>query len=72
MPSSLEDLCQQMGRAGRDKMPAYCKIFLDKPDVIHQIALARSDMVSKIQLESLEQRIMENRLEVPSNCEMNL
>lgn len=30
MPKSFESFVQEIGRAGRDRLPAYCHVFIDK------------------------------------------
>lgn len=43
MPNSLETYVQEVGRAGRDGLPAHCHLFLNEDDYYFQRARAFTD-----------------------------
>lgn len=40
MPKSFESFLQEIGRAGRDGLPAYCHVFLDKEVRFYSLGLS--------------------------------
>ncbi|KAG1899302.1 ATP-dependent DNA helicase [Suillus fuscotomentosus] len=47
MPKTLENYCQEVGRAGRDGLPSTCLMFLSAPDIPILEGFCRGDTCSK-------------------------
>eukprot|EP00842_Homolaphlyctis_polyrhiza_P000376 jgi/Hompol1/1339/HPOL_004683-RA len=47
MPKSIEDYIQEIGRAGRDGLPAYCHLFLSQEDYVKHRSFAFGDGVDE-------------------------
>lgn len=53
LPKSLENYVQEIGRAGRDGLPAYCHLFLSREDYVKLRSFAFADAPYKAAVEKL-------------------
>ncbi|RUS20545.1 hypothetical protein BC937DRAFT_94980 [Endogone sp. FLAS-F59071] len=58
MPKSLENYVQEIGRSGRDGLPAYCHHFLSHEDYLKLRSLAHGDSVDEVPVRRLLLRVV--------------
>ncbi|KAF5246150.1 hypothetical protein FANTH_6917 [Fusarium anthophilum] len=59
IPSTVEEYCQQVGRAGRDGKPSYCMLYLCREDFWIKENFARGDLPSRTSLRNLLKEIFD-------------
>ncbi|KAH7234909.1 P-loop containing nucleoside triphosphate hydrolase protein [Fusarium redolens] len=59
IPSTVEEYCQQVGRAGRDGKPSYCMLYLCREDFWIKENFARGDLPSRNSLRNLLKEIFD-------------
>ncbi|KAF4978004.1 hypothetical protein FZEAL_5549 [Fusarium zealandicum] len=62
LPSTVEEYCQQVGRAGRDGKQSYCVLYLCPEDFYIKESFARGDLPSRHSLHDLLKDIFDNEV----------
>ncbi|KAF4455769.1 hypothetical protein F53441_1968 [Fusarium austroafricanum] len=60
VPSTVEEYCQQVGRAGRDGKQSYCMLYLCREDFWIRENFARGDLPSRTSLRNLLKEIFDD------------
>ncbi|KAF8309725.1 ATP-dependent DNA helicase [Clavulina sp. PMI_390] len=72
MPKTLENFSQEVGRAGRDGLPATCYLFLSAPDIPTLEGFCRGDTCNKLSLQPWLHEVARKQLDSDGILSFNL